>query len=96
MITMLYEKTLSRKVVSPPTPKEENSSPIAGESVKSIKQHSDTSDTYWNGLSRFLRSPFGILKTGSRQTEEVSRKEPASMGKILNLMRYVHVFFHYS
>jgi len=95
MITMLYEKTLSRKVVSPPTQKEEESTPMAEESVESVKQHSDTSDTFWNGFFRFLRSPFRILKRNSTRTEEVNKKEPASMGKILNLMRYVHPFFQY-
>jgi len=94
MITMLYEKTLSRKVVSPSVKKEEDSVSTTEESIESIKQHPDAPKSFLHVLLHFIRSSFRILQTGSRRSKEVEKKEPASMGKILNLMRYIHGLIH--
>jgi ABC-type multidrug transport system fused ATPase/permease subunit len=81
MITMLYEKTLNRKIsFNPPKSKTEGD----GET-----EHD--SDLNGNGHAKPTRQSMPWLKNifaklrRSKETEDV--KEPASMGKILNLMR---------
>lgn len=71
MITMIFEKTLARKVVGsvnlPPGQASAQSSEV------------EQSGSWWRGIV----GRFRIFSSA----QEV--KEPASMGKILNMMRYV-------
>ncbi|KAF2858983.1 putative ABC transporter [Piedraia hortae CBS 480.64] len=60
MITMLYEKTLQRKI--------------------SFQQQGKETE-------RPIRSRWAVFASLCQQSKDKSRKEPASMGKILNLMR---------
>lgn len=86
MITMIFEKTLARKIIGAPKQPELE------------EQHSNgIADGVRNGPMRSKFHPFYMgaqlyskVKRlfGSRAKSEVA-KEPASMGKILNLMRYV-------
>lgn len=84
MITMLYEKTLSRKVVSVSSKPEENSNSTNGTngSVKS------GSRSRWRKAVDYLKKPFQSKKK-IPVLEGVPEKSPelASMGKIMNLMR---------
>lgn len=87
---MLYEKTLARKIIG--TRKD-----AAIEDVKDVNgRETPTEETVSSnffrrashGLRRFLRrSGIGHLK---KSQEDI--KQPASMGKILNLMRQVARF----
>ena len=83
MITMLHEKTLARKIAfqSPPDEKKKNAADENGSANGHANGHSDTpakpTPSWWSRLKARL----GF----SKKPEPV--KEPASMGKILNLMR---------
>lgn len=78
MITMLYEKTLSRKVVSVSSKaRVDENSKMNGNGVPK-----KTGRSFWSKVVEFLRKPFG----SKAKTSEKS-KELASMGKIMNLMR---------
>lgn len=81
MITMLYEKTLNRKIsFNPPKSKieggneEENNDDSNGDGNKKVGQPSES----------WLRR---LLNRFKRTKKTADTKEPASMGKILNLMR---------
>ncbi|KAF2805709.1 ABC bile acid transporter-like protein [Mytilinidion resinicola] len=96
MITMLYEKTLNRKIVSArPTNTSEDSSNGNGNTHSHSNGETNGSSTHkssktgypkmiWNKMSHFVSLPFRWINVG-KAPETV--KEPASMGKILNLMR---------
>lgn len=81
MITMLYEKTLSRKVIA-----------LSSKAVIEV----DTNGTSRGGkhskqswLSRsleFLAKPFLLLCSRSKTPKNDPAKKPASMGRILNIM----------
>lgn len=79
MITMLYEKTLSRKIVGA-NPNENSESPA----VESTEDLTQQAGGRLHRLAKILASPFRA-KRSSVSKEEL--KQPASMGKILNLMR---------
>ncbi|TVY88501.1 ATP-dependent bile acid permease, partial [Lachnellula willkommii] len=85
MITMLYEKTLSRKVVSVSSKPEEddNSKNGTNGSVKSGTR------SRWRKAVDYLKRPFQSKKK-TAVLESVPEKSPelASMGKIMNLMRF--------
>ncbi|TVY34010.1 ATP-dependent bile acid permease, partial [Lachnellula subtilissima] len=84
MITMLYEKTLSRKVVSVSSKPEENSSTSGTNgSVKAVSR------SRWGKAVEYLKKPFQSKKKAP-VLESVPEKSPelASMGKIMNLMRF--------
>jgi ABC-type multidrug transport system fused ATPase/permease subunit len=88
LITMLYEKTLSRKIMGAKQEgKEEQTNghtDIEGSYVREGNGTGETSNTPRNWLSHrlsWIRSAF------SRKREESKEKGPASSGKILNLMR---------
>lgn len=87
MITMLYEKTLSRKMVSASVPKREASGTPEDEVEHDKRDSFNGSSKLWYRVRFFFTSPFQSLGISSRNTPEVNQKEPASMGKILNLMR---------
>ena len=76
---MLYEKTLSRKVVSVSSEaKADEPSKTNGKGVAKKKSRSCLTTTV-----EFLKKPFD-----SKKTESVDKsKDLASMGKIMNLMR---------
>jgi hypothetical protein len=83
MITMLYEKTLSRKVVSI------SSKARTEENHESTNGHAKQTDTVgWRKplkyFTYFFRSCCGDRSKAKSQKED----ELASMGKILNLMRF--------
>ena len=79
MITMLYEKTLSRKVVSVSSKaRADEDSKINGNRVARRASRS-----YWMKILDLWRMPFW-----SKNTKLADKsKELASMGKIMNLMR---------
>ena len=89
MITMLYEKTLSRKIIGlHQKPAEED---------PTVRDGSDTNDTalmasqsrgIFKRVNRFLKMSPGLKNKLFARTKPVEEaKLPASMGKILNLMR---------
>lgn len=79
MITMLYEKTLSRKVVSVSSKaRADENSKNDGNGVAK-----EESRRGWTKVVEFLRRPF-ISKKAKHDDRS---KELASMGKIMNLMR---------
>ena len=86
MITMLYEKTLSRKTIGTPTqlekvmiPNETNHVNTAMESMRPRPQLK----SIWRGL-------YGAMKRLVSATNKgpIDSAGPASKGKILNMMRY--------
>lgn len=86
MITMLYEKTLSRKVIGTPTQPQElvsaNGMNDGGPLMEAKRPRSQ--------LKSILEAMYGTMTRFSSNTNE-RRKEPkksASMGKILNMMRH--------
>jgi len=86
MITMLYEKTLSRKVVSVSSKAriEDNSRPIPAGAGKQAEL------SPWGRVLRYLVMPFRSLCGPSHRAKAPDKSsELASMGKILNLMRQV-------
>ncbi|EMC99860.1 hypothetical protein BAUCODRAFT_63331 [Baudoinia panamericana UAMH 10762] len=90
MITMLYEKTLGRKMAFPPEIKDKTdvangktraaANGSNGQAAKP-KPGNESKGFMWNRVSRSMRN----LLARKQDSEPV--KEPASMGKILNLMR---------
>lgn len=76
MITMLYEKTLSRKITSTPTQPQEVVNPDR------LKRPRCQLQSIWEGL---YRAGNRFSTTDERPSES---KQPASMGKILNMMRH--------
>jgi ABC-type multidrug transport system fused ATPase/permease subunit len=81
MITMLYEKTLGRKIsFNPP----KTASEAHGEAENGAGQNGNGhSDTKKKSLSWFSK----LISNFRRSKKMAEIKEPASMGKILNLMR---------
>lgn len=79
MITMLYEKTLSRKVVSVSSKARTDEAPKLNDNGTTKK----ASRSYWTKLMTFLGKPFGSKKAKTVDNP----RELASMGKIMNLMR---------
>ena len=90
MITILYEKTLSRKIVGKivrPTEKD-----MDGTDTEEPPQESKTLKAGRNRLSTLFEGRFraycGWLPRSLQPTPGLQElKQPASMGKILNLMR---------
>ncbi|TVY13303.1 ATP-dependent bile acid permease, partial [Lachnellula arida] len=85
MITMLYEKTLSRKVVSVSSKPEEDDNSKNGTNGSAKSE----SRSRWRKAVDYLKKPFQS-KTKTPVLESVPEKSPelASMGKIMNLMRF--------
>ncbi|KAF8849022.1 ABC transporter-like protein [Acephala macrosclerotiorum] len=87
MITMLYEKTLSRKVVSL------SSKPIIEVDREGMANGNGNGHFKYEELSRlgkvrnYLVMPFRWLG-GKSKTKKVKNQDTASMGKIMNLMRF--------
>jgi hypothetical protein len=85
---MLYEKTLSRKVVSVSTKARAN------ENVDAITKGDGK---HVSQLTRFferLLNPFRLCCGRSNRVKPTDEIELATMGKILNLMRYVKCHLH--
>ena len=85
MVTMLYEKTLSRKIIGASTD--------LGAIEKTNKDNIDSSKpkktrsrltAAWNNI---LDVSYLLCCCGKRKSAKTEAKPPASMGKILNLMR---------
>ena len=89
MIMMLYEKTLSRKinVIPPQSAVVEHQNGDSANDLR-LKQTESLPKVWWRKLYEVTK---GLLsrkdKVHQKGTEEADRS--ASMGKILNLMRYV-------
>jgi ABC-type multidrug transport system fused ATPase/permease subunit len=81
MITMLHEKTLGRKIAFQ-APQEKKETPENGDANGSANGHANSADAVKEKPSLWQH----FKKLFSRKTKEEA-KEPASMGKILNLMR---------
>ncbi len=83
MITMLFEKTLARKIVGVPkrSKPEAHADGDADGSSKNIKRSRFNLYIPWTKVYEQVRGLFH----SRLKSEDV--KEPASMGKILNLMR---------
>ncbi|WPG98732.1 ABC bile acid transporter [Acrodontium crateriforme] len=79
MITMLYEKTLGRKISFQQQESKTETGDTATNSENSLPKKEVTS--YWTQLSNKISSFF------STKSQSKVPDEPASMGKILNLMR---------
>lgn len=79
MVTMLYEKTLSRKVVSVSNKARlDESAKVNGNGAANKQDRS-----WWAQVFKFLVKPFRSKKSKTAGKS----KELASMGKIMNLMR---------
>jgi len=86
MITMIFEKTLARKIVAAPKNSQDAKSPVTDEigPLVDAKRHSKLRQkSLWKRIQWATSWLFW-----SRPTSKTVR-EPASMGKILNLMRCV-------
>lgn len=83
MITMLYEKTLGRKIAFKPEPKAEPAANGEGGSGPPTEEGSrkEISKGVW------VRTMLKMKALFRKKKEATPVKEPASMGKILNLMR---------
>ena len=89
MITMLYEKTLSRKIIGlRQKPIEvsgiENNGSVVGHTAFVANRPNGILEKVYEVLKAPIRLRNKIL-IGTKTSNQV--KEPASMGKILNLMR---------
>ncbi|OCL05499.1 P-loop containing nucleoside triphosphate hydrolase protein [Glonium stellatum] len=94
MITMLYEKTLNRKIIGvrknisvedlPEVESEENDGEDMNGSLKNQGGWKSHPSLLWRKVHVCLTAPFGSKK---RDIVDEEVKEQASMGKILNLMR---------
>ena len=86
MITMLYEKTLSRKIIGSPTQPQTDVCPnTVGHSRPSMKAKGLRSRlaSIWR---RLYKVPGSVFSTTDWSPRDSTR--PASMGKILNMMRH--------
>ena len=85
MITMLYEKTLSRKIGTPTQPQEVASSNGTNDGglPTGTKRPIFQLENIWEGFHWVMKRLFNT--THGRPSE---LKKPASMGKILNMMRH--------
>lgn len=86
MITMLYEKTLSRKMIgSPAQPQTEMCPNAMGHGRPSMDARGLRSRlaSFWRGL---FKAPGSLFSTTDRGPTESTG--PASTGKILNMMRH--------
>lgn len=88
---MLYEKTLSRKIISLPAAKQEEELEPApnGYSADLSTDHQSRNVGLWKKTLCFLKGPLQSRLYLSKHSKRQDLKAPASMGKILNLMRYV-------
>ncbi|RAL62089.1 hypothetical protein DID88_002575 [Monilinia fructigena] len=86
LITMLFEKSLSRKTVNTSTnPKSDDHTNGATNSAVSNASSKELTFPWWKKGFDIVAKPF--LSRVLRIKEPSKPKEPASMGKILNLMR---------
>jgi hypothetical protein len=81
MITMLYEKTLSRKVIAL-----SSKAIIEVDTNGTLNGGKSAEQSWFNRALGFLAKPF-ILLCSSRKSPKIDpAKQPASMGRILNIM----------
>lgn len=79
MITMLYEKTLSRKIIGAHAQPAEQPDQHVDGTLKVPTESMTRLQIFWKTLSCWISAP-------PRSRKEMA-KQPASMGKILNLMQ---------
>lgn len=79
MITMLYEKTLSRKIIGAHAQQAEMPEENIGGSLQEFTKSKVHPRILWSRLSGWMSGP--------PHPENKVLKQPASMGKILNLMQ---------
>ena len=94
MITMLYEKTLSRKVVSVSSKSREPNVESEPEVILNGNGSSGTMKVtdrpWWKKVVDYVMRPFRDRNDNSQPVESLEKsKELATMGKIMNLMRQV-------
>ncbi|KAL9594010.1 MAG: hypothetical protein Q9219_007265 [cf. Caloplaca sp. 3 TL-2023] len=89
MITMLYEKTLSRKLVGEAVGanKSDSSQTDLGGNANGLDKATDSSKDGTNSMSARLKNFVSLFTKQFRSTSQVEVKQPASIGKIYNLMR---------
>ena len=96
MITMLYEKTLHRKVVAQPKSNDEeadadleptNTAQSANENTPLIAPKAEIPPTRSQRALTQLKVIWNSIRLGLKGID-MKKQEPAAMGKILNLMRY--------
>jgi len=85
LITMLYEKTLSRKVVSISSEAKPTSNENGATNGAKMKEESHGS---WERTLGYLSLPYRTC-CGRRKAKSPEKEELATSGKILNLMRLV-------
>jgi hypothetical protein len=108
MITMLYEKTLNRKILGAKQKEDEQSSGenAPGESNGHANGHDNGNgeanaerqrgkDEEGEGFFQSMKTHAKSLFSRKKKSEKEDAKGAASMGKILNLMRYVGRFTPY-
>ncbi|KAF2084432.1 canalicular multispecific organic anion transporter 1, partial [Saccharata proteae CBS 121410] len=90
MITMIYEKTLTRKSFG--SPADEKSFEIDGNGNENSAKpdvEAEASEGFFARLRYFFAGFMGSRKSSSKSPSKTAEKKvPASMGKILNLMRH--------
>ncbi|KAG9234433.1 ABC transporter-like protein [Amylocarpus encephaloides] len=90
LVTMLYEKTLSRKMVSVSS-KVQNEGNASG-NENGVAKSKEMSK--WKTISGYIRKPFQSKKVATEVPPETNEEAPkeslelASTGKIINLMRF--------
>ncbi|KAH7121179.1 hypothetical protein B0J11DRAFT_581926 [Dendryphion nanum] len=91
MITMLYEKTLNRKILGAKQDEKEEEH-ANGNGVSNGNGNGEANGNVhpkkgWRGFPQSIFHTFKSTFSRQPKVEEKKEKEPASMGKILNLMR---------
>ena len=97
MITMLYEKTLSRKILGESV---SSTNSISGDDNDDGSHDSDLAQDALEGHSHYnvstiIRKLGRLVRKYIWKSAKIKAKEPASIGKIYNLMRFV-VYPNYS
>jgi hypothetical protein len=99
MITMLYEKTLARKIIgtqqSPTEDAAEGKLPEAVDVSTAIQgeRRQSPPKTIWDKFCLHLPALADLrARLSRRESTPEKAKEPASMGKILNLMRCLPLY----
>ena len=85
MITMIFEKTLGRKLIAAPKKLDHDES-MNGDSQKPI---SKGTESLWNPAILVVKARRAVYGFFGSSKKPQTVQEPASMGKILNLMRFV-------
>ena len=82
---MIFEKTLNRKLIAAPD-KSNHGEPMNGDSQKPF---SKATESRWNPAALVVKARRVVNWLFDSNKKPKTVNEPASMGKILNLMRFV-------